>query len=62
MLRDRDAFPFSAVRRGDLRHDSPPAEFVRETILVLARNPESWISGAISLSLAPLIERMLRYS
>ena len=29
------------VRRAALVHDTPPAEFVRETILALARNPES---------------------
>ena len=33
------------VRRAALLHDTPPAEFVRETILALARNPESGIIG-----------------
>ena len=50
------------VRRAALLHDTPPAEFVRETILALARNPESGISGAVAPSLAPLIERMFRYT
>ena len=43
-------------------HDMPPTEFVRETILGLARNPESTVSGALAPSLAPLVERMFRYT
>ncbi len=43
-------------------HDTPPAEFVRETILALARNPESGVAGAVAPLLAPLIERMFRYT
>ena len=43
-------------------HDIPPTEFVRETILELARNPKSGVSGAVAPSLAPLIERMFRYT
>ena len=50
------------VRRAALQHDTPPAEFVRETILALARNPEGGVSGALAPSLAPLIERMFRYT
>ena len=50
------------VRRAALLHETPPAEFVRETILALARNPESVVSGAVAPSLAPLIERMFRYT
>ena len=50
------------VRRAAMAHDTPPTEFVRETILALARNPESEVSGAIAPSLAPLIERMFRYT
>ena len=42
--------------------DMPPTEFVRETILELARNPGSGVSGAFPPSLAPLIERMFRYT
>ena len=50
------------VRRAAQLHETPPAEFARETILALARNPESSGSGAVAPSLAPLIERMFRYS
>ena len=50
------------VRGAAMVHDMPPTEFVRETILGLARNPESGVSGAIAPSLAPLIERMFRYT
>ena len=50
------------VRRAATMHDMPPTEFVRETILELARNPESEASGAVTPSLAPLIERMFRYT
>ena len=42
-------------------HGTPLAEFVRETILALARNPGSATAGSIAPSLAPLIERMFRY-
>ena len=50
------------VRRAAMLHDTPPTEFVRETILALARNPGNGVSGAVAPSLAPLIERMFRYS
>ena len=50
------------VRRAAMLHDTPPAEFVRETILELARNPESGASDGLAPSLAPLIERMFRYT
>ena len=50
------------VRRAAMMHDMPPTEFVRERILALARNPESGVSGAVAPSLAPLIERMFRYT
>ena len=50
------------VRRAAMQHDMPPTEFVRETILALARNPASGVSGAVPQSLAPLIERMFRYT
>ena len=49
------------VRRAAMLHDMPPTEFVRERILALARNSESAVSGAVTPSLAPLIERMFRY-
>ena len=50
------------VRRAALLHERPPAEFVRETILALARNPQSSVSDALAPSLVPLIERMFRYT
>ena len=50
------------VRRAALVHETPPTEFVRETILALARDPGSASSGAVAPSLAPLIERMFRYT
>ena len=49
------------VRRAALLHETPPAEFIRETILALARNPENAVSAAVAPSLTPLIERMFRY-
>ena len=45
------------VRRAAFLNDTPPAEFVRETILALAQNPER----AVGPSFTPLIERMFRY-
>ena len=50
------------VRRAATQHDMPPTEFVRETILALARNPGSGVPDALAPSLAPLIERMFRYT
>ena len=50
------------VRRAALLHNTPPAEFVRETILARARNPESRVSDALAPSFTPLIERMFRYT
>ena len=50
------------VRRAATLHDMPPTEFVRETILALARNPANGVSGAVAPSLGPLIERMFRYT
>ena len=47
------------VRRAALVHDTPAAEFVRETVLELARDPGS---AAVGPSLAPLVERMFRYT
>ena len=43
-------------------HDTPPAESGRETILALARDPGSAISGAAAPSFAPVIERIFRYT
>ena len=42
--------------------EMPAAEFVRERILALARAPESAEAGPAAPSLAPLIERMFRYT
>ena len=50
------------VKRAALAHDIPAAEFVRERILALAQNPESAGSGPVPPSMAPLIERMFRYT
>ena len=50
------------VRGAAMLHDMPPTEFIRETILALARKPESTVSDALGPSLAPLIERMFRYT
>ncbi|MCY4498163.1 MAG: hypothetical protein OXC14_12845, partial [Rhodospirillaceae bacterium] len=50
------------VRHAAVLHDMPPTEFVRERSLALARDPESSVSDALAPSLAPLIERMFRYT
>ena len=50
------------VRRAAVLHDAVPTEFVRDKILALARMPESAESSAVAPSLAPLIERMFRYT
>ena len=43
-------------------HDMPAAEFVRETILALARAPEAVGPAPVPPAPAPLIERMFRYT
>ena len=50
------------VRRAALVHDTPPTEFVRGTILALARNSGCAVPGTVAPSMAPLIERMFRYT
>ena len=50
------------VKRAAAAHEMPAAEFVRERILALARTPESVEAGAVAGSMAPLIERMFRYT
>ena len=50
------------VRNAALAHDLPAAEFVREKILALARGPERVGAAAVPAALAPLIERMFRYT
>ena len=47
------------VRSAALAHDLPAAEFVRERILALARDPERAGVPAVP---PPLIERMFRYT
>ena len=50
------------VRNAALAHDLPAAEFVREKILALVRAPASAAVPAVAPTLAPLIERMFRYT
>ena len=50
------------VKRAARAHDMPAAEFVRRTMLGLARGPEGAGAVAIPLPLAPLIERTFRYA
>ena len=50
------------VRRAAVLHDMPPTEFVRERILEIARNSESGLSDVFAPALAPLMERMFRYT
>ena len=50
------------VRSAVMLHDTASAEFVRETILALARNPESGVSGIVAPAQTPLIERIFRYN
>ncbi len=50
------------VRNAALAHDLPAAEFVRKRILALVRAPESTERATVPASMAPLIERMFRYT
>ena len=50
------------VKRAAQNHEMPAAEFVRERILELARTSESVEAGPVAGSMAPLIERMFRYT
>ena len=50
------------VKRAALAHDKPAAEFVRERILTLARAGESVEPAPVAGSMAPLVERMFRYT
>ena len=50
------------VKRAAQADGSPAAEFVRERILALARAQEGAEAGPAAPSLAPLIERMFRYT
>ena len=50
------------VKRAALADGKPAAEFVRERILALARAPKSVEPPPVAASMAPLIERMFRYT
>ena len=50
------------VKRAAAADEMPAAEFVRERILALARALESVEAGAVAGSMAPLIERVFRYT
>ena len=50
------------VKNAAAAHEMPAAEFVREKMLALARAPESADAPAPARSMAPLIERMFRYT
>ena len=50
------------VKRAAASHEMPAAEFVRERILALARAPEGADASPVAPSLAPLIERIFRYT
>ena len=50
------------VKKAAERHGVAAAEYVRETILGMARSPEDTGSTAIPGDLAPLIERTFRYT
>ena len=50
------------VKRAAAGHEMAAVEFVREKILALARAPEGADADPATPSLAPLIERMFRYT
>ena len=50
------------VKRAAAAHEMSAAEFVRERILALARDPEGADGAPVPASMAPLIERMFRYT
>ena len=50
------------VKRAAAAHEMPAAEFVRERILALARAAERVEAGPVAGSMAPMIERMFRYT
>ncbi len=50
------------VKDAAAAHGMPAAEFVRERILALARDPEGADRAPVPASMAPLIERMFRYT
>ena len=50
------------VKNAAAAHEMPAAEFVREKMLALARGTERADAPAVAPSMAPLIERMFRYT
>ena len=50
------------VKNAAAAHEMPVAEFVRERILELARTPNGAVSAPLPPQMAPLIERMFRYT
>ena len=50
------------VKNSAAAHEMPAAEFVRERILELARTPNGAVSPSVPAQMAPLIERMFRYT
>ena len=50
------------VKNAAAAQKMPAAEFVRERILALARDPEGADRTPVPASMAPLIERMFRYT
>ena len=50
------------VKRAAAAHELPVAEFVREKILALARATDGADAPPMARSMAPLIERMFRYT
>ena len=50
------------VKNAAAAHEMPTAEFVRERILALARSPSGADSAPVPAEMAPLIERMFRYT
>ena len=50
------------VKNAAAAHEMPAAEFVRERILALARDPQGAVQAPVPARMEPLIERMFRYT
>jgi len=50
------------VKNAAAAHEMPATEFVRERILELPRPPKGAVSAPLLAQMAPLIERMFRYT
>ena len=50
------------VKRAAAAYEMPAAEYVRKRILALARAPASVEAGPVADSMAPMIERVFRYT